>query len=78
MHLGRSINAQDFVQHSNLSYSGLYHAVCMMNLVRATREGSNVTFFCEKCGRELDPEEVEEARRQKARLALHQTDTHSD
>ncbi|MGD0318751.1 MAG: hypothetical protein ABSB56_03530 [Nitrososphaerales archaeon] len=61
-----------------MSYSGLYHMVCMTNAVRATKGNLNVSFFCEKCGREDDPVEVEEARREKARLDSQNVSNPSD
>lgn len=42
----------------------------MTNVVRATKSGENVAFFCEKCGRPVNAKEVEEGKRLKARLAV--------
>jgi hypothetical protein len=39
----------------------------MTNLVGSTKGNLNVSFFCEKCGREVNPAEVEEIRREKTR-----------
>lgn len=48
-----------------MSYSMLVHTVCMSNLVRAETSASGDDFFCLKCGRNVSPEEVRQARQEK-------------
>ncbi len=54
-------------------YSQLHCTVCVTNLTRSTKEGSDICFFRKECDRELTPEEAEETKRRRVRRGSNES-----